>query len=52
MMCIGYTETEIVMKTGATRDFVHVTMHDIADGGERHRRTQKAYYERQKEREK
>lgn len=52
MMCIGYSEAEIVMKTGATRDFVHVTMHDIADGGERHRRTQKAYIERQKEREK
>ena len=48
-MLIGYTEVEIVMKTGATRDFVHVTMHDIKDGGERHRRTQKAYLERQKD---
>jgi len=48
MMNIGYTEAEIVMKTGATRDHVHVVRHDIMDGGERHRRTQKAYEERQK----
>ena len=48
MMMIGYTEAEIVMKTGATRDHVHVVRHDIMDGGERHRRTQNAYIERKK----
>ena len=48
MMLAGYSEAEIVMRTGATRDHVHVVRHDIMDGGERHRRTQKAYIERER----